>query len=152
MWAAKNYQLLKCNSSLSWQLSWWVHWTPGVSLRLGGDFDPWALLLQTIKCKSPSRERNRDPPSDPTLDQRSLCEMRPVLGTGNAFRFISSRPLCLFTLQQSSKQLLLIIYYPYWLRCSISTEHKDGPCPKNLIWMWLLKLFFFFFFYLKVNI
>lgn len=47
-------------------------------------------------------------------------------------------------LQQSFKQLLLIIIIQIELDAVQAQNIKMGPAQKNLIWMWLLKLFFFF--------
>lgn len=60
---------------------------------------------------------------------------KPVFGTGNVFRLISSRLLCQFMLQQSFKQLLLIIIIQIGLDAVQAQNIKMGPAQKNLIWM-----------------
>lgn len=60
---------------------------------------------------------------------------RPVFRTGNVFRLISSRPLCQFMLQQSFKQLLLIIIIQIELDAVQAQNIKTGPAQKNFIWM-----------------
>lgn len=49
-------------------------------------------------------------------------------------------------LQQSFKQLLLIIIIQIELDAVQAQNIKMGPAQKNLIWMWLLKFFFLLLF------
>lgn len=67
-----------------------------------------------------------------------MCSRRgqkTVFGTRNVFRLISSRPWCQFVLQQSFKQLLLIIIFQIELDAVQAQNIKMGPAQKNLIWM-----------------
>lgn len=132
-------------------------WREGISNQAacpGEELPPvgWSLLWDSGLCWELSYFRGKNSHKKMLCGVRAVIVMRsygmcsdrgqkPVFGTG--FRLISSRPWCQFILQQSFKQLLLIIIIQIELDTVQAQNIKMGPAQKNLIWMWLLKLFFF---------